>query len=82
MTVGELIELLSKVPTNAIVVLSRDEEGNAFNPLWKTEAGLRFSHETGEIGYIDITPSMRSVGFSEEDMMGPDEGDECVVLWP
>ena len=35
MTVGDLIAVLSELPPDTLVVMSRDEEGNGFSPLYE-----------------------------------------------
>lgn len=38
MTVKRLIGMLKKLPPNAVVILSRDQEGNEFRPVgWLSE---------------------------------------------
>lgn len=86
MIVSELIELLKQVPSNAVVVLSRDEEGNGFLPLRVVEDGMRYDFDSCEVGYAVITPSMKLKGYTDEDALEIHDGvncvEECVILWP
>jgi len=38
-TVGTLIQALWGLPQNAIVVMSKDQEGNSFSPYWAFSRG-------------------------------------------
>jgi hypothetical protein len=70
MKVSQLIERLSKCDPNALVVLSRDEEGNGYSELASIDAGFKWSKSERELrgpdGYYPAEPKDKP----------------CVVLWP
>ncbi len=70
-TVKQLIERLSSVDPNKVVVLSRDPEGNSYDTLW--QIGESYSYRDGEV-YPD----------DNEDEASESDSDAfpCVVLWP
>ena len=76
MTVRELIELLQQEDGERIVVLSRDEEGNGFQPLVDVATA---AYRDGDTGIEELTEELREQGYSEEDVM---KGTPAVVLWP
>lgn len=77
-TVKELIETLQELPQDAIVVMSRDSEGNGFSLLSDIESNCMFFE--GEIKLAELTPELRSQGYEEEDV--GEEGDRAVCFWP
>lgn len=66
MTVKQLIKQLSKMDQNRIVVVSMDPEGNGFSTVEAINDGMRF--QDGEIGYEKITPTMKTQGYTEDDI--------------
>jgi hypothetical protein len=81
MTVKELIETLSELNQEAIVVKSKDDEGNAFHPLFHIETGMAIENPGEhylELGYKELTPDLIEDGFTEEDLS---DGPEAVVLY-
>lgn len=70
MTVKELKEILKDLPDNMEVILSRDEEGNAFHPL----AGTGVSPCTINDYGIDV--------YSDDDELAEGLTHHCLVLWP
>ena len=66
MTVADLVKLLSTLPQDAVVVQSRDSEGNDFSPL--SEASVE--------RYVAITK------WRGELIEGGEDGVPAVVLWP
>ena len=78
MKVKELIEELSKLDPEALVVLSRDEEGNGYSELADIASNYKFNGE--DIGHAKLTPKLKKQGYTEEDVM--EAGDPCVILWP
>jgi hypothetical protein len=83
LTVKELREALEGYDDDRIVVMSRDEEGNGFSPLYEigTSSYVSDGGSYGEIGLEpeDLTDEMRAKGYSEEDVK---EGQKAIVLWP
>ena len=81
MIVKELIELLQKENQDAIVVMSRDAEGNSYGPFGSLWVGNYAAENSwrGEAGYAELTDELREVGYTEEDII---EGISAVVLCP
>ncbi|MFE7717551.1 hypothetical protein ACFU44_00745 [Nocardia rhizosphaerihabitans] len=74
MNVREWIEVMSKLNPEALVVLAKDEEGNAFSPLAYIEPGY-YTAETTWSGEF----------FTESNELPEEPGvpDVCAVaLWP
>ncbi len=71
MTVKELMEILSGCNQNAIVVMSKDSEGNRFSPLsgWGQGGYIRENDRYGEI-------------VNEGDIEEGDGSVDAIVLWP
>jgi hypothetical protein len=80
MKVKELIEELTKVNPEAVVVLSIDSEGNAYNEVHSMSNEYNWKPLWGEIGLKKLTEELEADGWTEEDTM-PD-GVDCVLLWP
>ena len=68
MKVKELIRRLSKENQDCEVLLSRDEEGNGFEPLVGIEL-CKYEKEYGEV-------------YSDDDEEAPEECKTVIVLWP
>lgn len=91
MKVSDLITLLTDLVkedasiADAIVVQSRDSEGNGFSPTY--EPGLnRYKADTsysGEIFPFDttLTEDMKEQGLTEDDL-APADAVPCLTLWP
>lgn len=72
MTKAQLIAELADVPDDALVVLSRDSEGNGYSPL--CNVGMcRYAAETTWRGEID---------HPDEPFDPPTLGVVAVALWP
>jgi hypothetical protein len=78
--VSELIEELSKLDGELVVVMSQDSEGNGYGRLRVVEAGSAFDVERGEVGLQELTEDDRAAGYGDEDVMAG--GEPCVCLWP
>ena len=81
MTVKELIESLSNLNPEAIVVKSKDDEGNAYHELFHIETGMVIGNPGEhylELGYKELTPDLIEDGYTEEDLT---DGPEAVVLY-
>lgn len=74
MTVGELIKELTDCPEDAVVVLSKDGEGNGFSPLSNHSA----EHYRAENTY---SGELRDSEYDEAED-GPDGAIRAIVLWP
>jgi len=70
MTVKELIELLREMPPDALVVLSRDSEGNDYSELHSYWEGLYVNSEGyGEMHVAGpLTDELREQGYTESDV--------------
>jgi|AGTN01.3.fsa_nt_gi hypothetical protein len=81
MTVGELVEALSKEDPSRLVVMSRDSEGNGYSPLSHFWTGAYRAETTwyGDMGLEALTEKDRQSGFGEEDVI---EGVPALVLKP
>ena len=82
MTVLELINFLSKLDPNRIIVISKDGEGNSYSPLanFSTAAYKADTTWSGEIGLEELPDDLKALGYSEADLVT--NGTPCVVLWP
>ena len=79
MTVDQLMDALSKLDGDTVVVLAKDEEGNGWSPLDELQVGVYQPETTwsGEFYEQDI--------IGDHDYNQPDKGDEsfpAVCLWP
>jgi len=81
MTVKELIEQLSEMDPDRIVIVSKDSEGNGYSPLCDVATAVYIAETTwsGEIGLEELTEEDIQQGYDEEDVK---EGEPAVVLWP
>lgn len=80
MKVKELIEELSKLDPEWLVVLQRDEEGNGYEVLRGVDDNAAFNASEGEVSLRVLDDAHRARGFTEEDL---EPGAEpCVVLFP
>lgn len=76
------MKLLKEQDPNALVVLSRDEEGNGFSELGDVATNMNFAKDgyDGNVGYRELTPKLKKLGYTEEDLL--EDGKPCIVLWP
>lgn len=81
MTVSDLIEVLKKLPQDAVVVQSSDGEGNNFSPTDDVDIGRYVAENTwrGEFGLAELTEEHRAKGYTEEDVPN---GPIAVCFWP
>ena len=81
-TVADLIKSLQEYPQDAVVIHSRDSEGNGFSPVAEVSLG-RTSLEDGEseiqFGLDELTPELEAEGYTEEDV---GDGPIAVCVWP
>ena len=77
MIVAELIALLRTLPQDALVVKSKDEEGNGFDTVDNAEIGAYNASER-HFGYAELTAELRAEGYSEGDLT---VGAPAVCLW-
>ncbi len=77
-TVAKLREILSRLPDDALVVMSKDSEGNSFSPFYEVGNTEGVDWYVAESSY---SGELRSDEYdAAED--GPDGAVPCVVLWP
>lgn len=83
-TVADLRKQLCTLPGEAVVVMSRDSEGNGFSPLSSIADNSRYEPENawaGEIRLKELTPDLKEQGYTEDDVAA-ETAPECIVLWP
>ena len=70
MKIKDVLDVLSKENPDALVILSRDGEGNSFSPLadWSRQ------------GYSSSTPWSGVITGPEDESEGDEV--ECICLWP
>ncbi len=85
MTVGELISELQSMPSERMVVMQKDAEGNGYSPLRGADTDdvlvyLADSTWSGDVGISEVTPEYEREGYHAEDII--EDGVPCVVLFP
>ncbi len=83
MKVKELIKKLKEEKQEAIVIMSKDGEGNSYSPLadfGDTDVYQENSTWDGEIGYSKLTPELIKAGYGEEDII--ENGKPALVIFP
>ena len=85
-TVAEMMDILSQMDPNAIVILARDAEGNGYYEFDSIDSDGtmyipdRLGH--GEIKYAVLTDEMKDNGYGSDDLAETGQGIPCVVLYP
>ncbi len=81
MKVKELLEILSTVDPERLVIMAKDPEGNGYSPLSSYWEGAYVADTTwsGEVGLETLTEEDRKQGYSEEDVK---EGVKAIILTP
>lgn len=74
-TVKELIEILSELPQDSVVVLQKDSEGNGYSPLAGAEAA-KYIPENTYSGEVLCQEDVDDGEYEGQDMM------DCVVIHP
>jgi hypothetical protein len=85
MTVAELIAQLSELDPNALVIQSRDAEGNGYSPSSDLATGFYrpYSTYSGEFHQPLDDDDRASGNYSAEDEYEPQDGDVATVcIWP
>lgn len=85
MKVKDLITKLQEQDPNAIVIMQKDSEGNGYSPLFDVDDGHYQADSTwnGQPVLVELTPELRQLGFSEDDLAREDgEVSEAVFLIP
>jgi hypothetical protein len=81
MRVKELKKLLENIDNERIVIMSTDCEGNSYSPLDTIDDSSTYLAETelwGELGIEKLTPELRKLGYSEDEI----GGEKALVLYP
>jgi hypothetical protein len=76
LTVSKLKALLAELPDDALVVLSRDGEGNGFSPLADTSTG-KYEPEQPWFGEFHEAPT-----HPARDEQPAEDALDAVCLWP
>ena len=77
-TVKELIETLSALPPDSVVVLQRDAEGNGYSPMAGAEAA-KYMPETTWSGECPHPDDIENGEYEEEDVA---KMLDCIVIHP
>lgn len=82
MKVRELIEILQGLDQDALVVSSKDAEGNGFSPTAREYSTGGYQADSSWSG--DFFDDARVVGEDDEghDYIDDSDHQRCVVLWP
>lgn len=87
-TVATLRELLAGEPDDALVVMSKDSEGNGFSPFSEIGTG-RYVAESSWAGHLaDEGEDGEEPGEDDvvlggvDDEESAEQGMACIVLWP
>lgn len=79
-TVEQLIKDLQKSDPKRMVILSSDPEGNSFSPLASSVYdNCSFDEKSCEWGVEELTPELKKIGYTEEDII---KGKKAIVLYP
>lgn len=83
MIVSELMEQLSSLDPDRLVLISSDEEGNGFNEFhdvsYATVVKDGYQYEIVE---TELTPELEEAGYSEEDIYEGEDIVDAIILWP
>ena len=85
MKVKDLITKLQEQDQDAVVIMQKDSEGNGYSPLYEVDDGHYQADSTwsGKPVLVELTPELRQLGFSEDDLArGDNEVSEAVFLLP
>lgn len=83
MLVKELIEYLKEMPQDALVVMSKDAEGNCYSPFSDMANAVYVPTTTwyGDVYSLDWTA--KDVGMEDDEWEKfKKEHQACIVLWP
>ncbi len=82
MKVRELLKMLEGVDGERLVVLQKDSEGNGYSPLYDVDYESSYIHDSREVRYEKLTPELKKLGYTEEDVDTANEGVAAIVLQP
>lgn len=77
--VKELIEQLSRLDPEAVVIMQRDPEGNRYAPCSGAEGSGAWDQYQCAYGYAELTEELREQGYSEQDTI---RGQPAIVIYP
>jgi len=81
MKVSALIKLLKTCDPKAEVIVSSDSEGNSFSIVSDINSAAYRNDGFGiDIGLLKITPALKRLGYSSEDIL--EGGKPAVVIYP
>jgi hypothetical protein len=80
MKVKELINELSKLDPNWVVVLSADEEGNSYSELDGLDTNAIFANR--QVYIRELTGNLEEAGYGVDDQYHGKNGKNAVVLYP
>lgn len=83
-TVGKLRMMLEKYDPEDLVIMSSDEEGNRYLPLYQIEENAVFNTRDDEYAGIRVlTKELEDAGFSEEDIAEKKSYNKnAIILYP
>ena len=81
MKVRDLIEALSKLDPDLLVVLARDAGGNGYGKLGYIDDNSVINSEN-EVHLHHLTPDLEEQEYTEEDVYSGTDATRCVVLSP
>lgn len=83
-TVGKLKKMLEKYNDEYVVILSSDEEGNNYAPLYQIDDNAVFNKRDREFaGIRELTNDLVKRGFSDEDLADKKEYNvNAILLYP
>jgi hypothetical protein len=82
MTVEELIEELSKLPSNLEVILSCDGEGNNFSPLSGFSEGIYVADSEWSGGFLTEDYFVGEDDAEDQWEETVEQGEPAICLWP
>jgi len=79
MIVSELIDALTKLPPDLVMIVQKDGEGNGYSKLEGVDGNNLVFTADKDVKFKELTPSMQRGGYSAEDL---GTGEDCAVLYP
>jgi hypothetical protein len=82
MTVADLQAALATLPSNTLVVLAKDGEGNGFSPLTEAQNALYAADSTWSGEHYMTDEQRHATGEPAEYSQAPDDAVPALFLWP
>lgn len=80
MKVKELIKLLGKANPDAVVIMSKDSEGNRFSELCEVVTeNYGWDEQNKDVGIAKLTDEHKKAGYKKDNVM---DGIPAILLWP